>query len=85
MYTNAQVIAMLQQVIDAQRGASPAVGQPVVAQAAAPVVAAEPERKVKAVKYVCSLHADHKGGKGFTANGRAFHEARCAGTWEEAK
>jgi len=56
-----------------------AVSAPASAQAAAPV--AMPERAVKAPHFACSAHAEHKGGKGFTANGRVAHATWCAGTW----
>lgn len=93
MFTNAQVMGTLQAIdarlarIEALAAGTPAVGAPVTPAASSPVVLAEPaqalsvpERDAKSLRFDCSKHADHKGGKGFTANGIAAHRAWCDGT-----
>ena len=91
MFTNAQVAAMLTG-IDARlrsiealaQAPAPVVGAPVTPAASSPVGSAPalvvPERDAKAVRFDCSKHADHKAGKGFTANGVAAHRTWCDGT-----
>jgi hypothetical protein len=57
--------------------ATPA-GAVTVAAAAQPITI--PAKNAKAARYACSLHAEHKDGKGFSANGIAYHRANgCAG------
>jgi hypothetical protein len=89
VYTNAQVadiLARLDRKIDlliAQRAAVVPASAPTVVAAASPTVTAPitiPDRKVKAARYGCSLHPDHKDGKGYSENGIAFHRANgCKG------
>ena len=89
MYTNAQMaalviglnatlVALTQQVAALSAGTPVAVAAPATIVAAQPIVI--PAKGTKAARYACSEHADHKDGKGFSANGIAYHRANgCAG------
>ena len=85
-YTNAQVMDMLKQ-IDArlarvERAQAPQ-GAPVTQAAASPLVIADKAVAGKAApRTLCTLHREHKDGKGFTPNGLAAHRVWCKGADE---
>jgi hypothetical protein len=86
VYTNEQV-AILVKRLDAKIDALLAGGHTIVGAPVGPITIASPvtipDKGERTPKYACSKHADHKGGKGFTANGRADHAKWCDGTWSE--